>query len=86
MDKEFLKTIEPLLKTNPMFGVFSLGDGSCWFCSACGERSEKVVAQDMVAIMTMKNAIPHKPGCGFIAHGRAIEALKRAVTEAGVAQ
>lgn len=72
---EFLKTLKPFLSTRPMFGTFALGDGSCWFCAACGRRSESL--QPPIQIN-------HKDDCGFIAHARAMEALKLAMVDAGV--
>lgn len=73
--KELLEQLKPLLKTVPMFGTFALGDGTCYFCSACGRRSEG--NQPPIEI-------PHKPDCGFIAHHLAIAALKLAMSDAGV--
>jgi hypothetical protein len=75
MNIEQLKILKPLLRTNPMFGVFSLGDGSCYFCSACGRRSEG----NQPPII-----INHKIECGFIAHQQAIAVLKLALQDAGV--
>lgn len=73
--KELLEQLKPLLKTNPMFSTFALGDGSCYFCSYCGRRSEG----NQPPIL-----IPHKDDCGFLAHHRAIGALKMALKDAGV--
>ena len=73
--KELLEKLRPLLKTNAMFGTFALGDGSCYFCAACGRRSEG--NQPPIEIS-------HKEDCGFVAHGRAKEALRLACLDAGM--
>jgi hypothetical protein len=75
MDKTTLELLKPLLRTNPMFSTFALGDGSCYFCSSCGRRSEG----NQPPII-----IDHKPDCGFIAHHQAIAALKQVLGDAGV--
>ena len=75
MTNEQLELLKPLLRTNPMFGVFALGDGTCYFCAACGRRSEG--NQPPITIN-------HKPECGFVAHHRAIATLKLAFEDAGI--
>lgn len=75
--RELLEEIRPLLNTRPMFGTFSLGDGSAWFCAACGERSgERVPGAPPT---TASQTIPHKKDCSERAHWRAIEVLKAAI-------
>lgn len=81
--KELLEQLKPLLKTNPMFGTFILGDvledGSRrYFCSACGRRSDPV--GDFPGV----TPIPHTDGCGYVAHFRALNALKLAMQDAGI--
>lgn len=81
--KELLEQLKPLLKTNPMFGTFILGDvledGSRrYFCAACGRRSDPV--GDFPGV----TPIPHTDGCGYVAHFRALNALKLAMQDAGV--
>ena len=76
MNKELAETLKPLLVTRPMYGVFALGDGSCWFCAACGRRSE--------GFQMGEGAIPHKEDCQERAHWRAIGALKLALQDCGI--
>ena len=81
--KERLELLKPLLKTNPMFGTFILGDvledGSRrYFCSACGRRSEAINE------FPGTTPIPHTDGCGYIAHHRAIAALKLLFQDEGI--
>lgn len=71
MDREFLEALKPFLGTRPPFGVFALEDGSGWFCSSCGRKSETTV-------------IAHKGSCRERAHGRARQALAEALMDAGI--
>ena len=85
MTKELAEQLKPLLNTRPMFGVFALGDGSCYFCAACGERAVKPFVGaplPLVASVAINETITHKPDCGERAHWRAIAALQKAVAEA----
>lgn len=71
MDKQFLQTLVPFLGTRPMYGVFAIEDGSGWFCSSCGRKSETAI-------------ITHKDDCKDRAHGRARQALATALMDAGI--
>ncbi len=71
MDKELLEALKPFLFTRPMFGVFAVEDGTGWFCSSCGRKSDTTV-------------ITHKKDCRERAHGRARAALAAALMDAGI--
>lgn len=71
MDRAFLETLKPFLSTRPPFGVFSLEDGSGWFCSSCGRKSDTTI-------------VTHKKDCRERAHGRARQALAEAMMDAGI--
>lgn len=43
MDREFLETLKPFLGTRPPYGVFAIEDGSGWFCSSCGRKSDTTI-------------------------------------------
>ena len=82
MTKELAETLKPLLKTRAAFAVFSLEDGSAWFCASCGATKERTPIQGpMMMDMTQ---MPHGPDCQERAHARAIAALAAECAEAGV--
>ena len=67
-----------------MFGVFSLGDGSKWFCAGCGASTDRTPTIPQLPTMMLEQ-IPHSAACPTTAHWRAIAALKSALQEAGIA-
>lgn len=71
MDREFLETLKPFLGTRPPYGVFAIEDGSGWFCSSCGRKSDTTI-------------VTHKKDCRERAHGRARQTLAEAMMDAGI--
>lgn len=81
--REKLEQLKPLLKTSAPFGTFILGDvledGSRrYFCAACGRRS------DPVGDLPGLTPITHSDSCGYLAHARAISALRLMFQDEGI--